>query len=204
MQWHCLILSEKNRVVGLLLSPCGSTLCYKFDQGWVKLTDVFTTKRRCSVPKATQVGSVVWRYGVTHSPPCCFFFIHKIRISVLRLILSTQFFTADGQTSVADKLSSYSIYVLFDKSMKFLPHAQHTIRFIFRYEGKSDLTYEDVRSCFDTQSRPCYAAAKLPYITNTILVTPAQITVLEKVVLLWFCCSTVIISSHASDFCCCG
>jgi len=112
------------------------------------------------------------------------FFIHKIRISVLRLILSTQFFTADGQTSVADKLSSYSIYVLFDKSMKFLPQAQHAIRFIFRYEGKSDLTYEDVCSRFDTQSRPCYAAAKLPYITNTILVTPAQITVLEKVVLL--------------------
>jgi len=63
------------------------------------------------------------------------FFIHKIRISVLRLILSTQFLTADGQTSVADKLSSYSICALFDKSMKFLPQAQHAIRFIFRYEG---------------------------------------------------------------------
>ena len=89
------------------------------------------------------------------------FFIHKIRISVLRLILSTQFLTADGQTSVADKLSSYSICALFDKSVKFLPQAQHTIRFIFRYEGKLDLTYEDVRSCFDTQSRPCYAASEL-------------------------------------------
>jgi len=29
---------------------------------------------------------------------------------------------------------------------------------------------------------------------------PAQITVTEKVVLLRFCCSTVVISSHASGF----